>query len=114
MDCDFCNKKIDGIPFKCKHCHKSFCSAHRLPEDHECEFALKNYSQKSKKYFEEVIKDVKEEKKRQNRKKKAREKYYKKKYGIQEDSVPLEVDATRTIILILIVALALFLYFYFR
>lgn len=37
-DCEFpgCNKK-EALPFKCKYCGKSFCTAHRLPENHNCD-----------------------------------------------------------------------------
>jgi hypothetical protein len=34
--CDYCDKKIDGLPFHCRRCGKYFCSKHRLPEDHNC------------------------------------------------------------------------------
>lgn len=33
--CSFCNKK-ERMPFKCKFCGNSFCSDHRLPENHSC------------------------------------------------------------------------------
>ena len=34
--CTHCNKKIEGLPFKCKYCGRKFCENHRLPEDHGC------------------------------------------------------------------------------
>jgi len=31
-----CDKK-EALPFKCRYCTKSFCTTHRLPENHDCE-----------------------------------------------------------------------------
>jgi len=31
-----CERK-EALPFKCKYCGKSFCTKHRLPENHACE-----------------------------------------------------------------------------
>ena len=36
--CEFCGKRIDVLPFNCKYCEGTFCSKHRLPENHECSF----------------------------------------------------------------------------
>jgi len=38
--CNFegCAKKIAVIVGDCKFCQKKFCTQHRLPEDHDCEF----------------------------------------------------------------------------
>ncbi len=33
--CSLCDKE-DIMPYRCSYCEKSFCSAHRLPENHEC------------------------------------------------------------------------------
>ena len=33
--CQFCGKEV-YMPFKCKYCNGSFCSQHRLPENHNC------------------------------------------------------------------------------
>ena len=30
------------MPFKCRYCGKSFCSKHRIPENHECTFEFKD------------------------------------------------------------------------
>ena len=37
-ECEFsgCSKK-EALPFRCKYCGKSFCTQHRLPENHNCE-----------------------------------------------------------------------------
>jgi hypothetical protein len=34
--CYLCKKDIGYLPFKCRRCGRSFCSDHRLPEDHLC------------------------------------------------------------------------------
>ncbi|XGI83440.1 rhomboid family intramembrane serine protease [Halorutilales archaeon Cl-col2-1] len=34
--CDECGKEIDGIPYDCRLCGGTFCSEHRLPENHDC------------------------------------------------------------------------------
>lgn len=34
-DCSYCGEKI-SLPFKCKLCSLPHCSAHRLPENHNC------------------------------------------------------------------------------
>ncbi len=34
--CDKCGKET-SLPYSCGYCGKSFCSEHRLPENHECE-----------------------------------------------------------------------------
>lgn len=33
--CSICGF-VDPIPTKCRHCGKSLCDVHRLPENHEC------------------------------------------------------------------------------
>lgn len=33
--CDICGKR-ELLPFRCKYCGGTFCSEHRLPENHEC------------------------------------------------------------------------------
>lgn len=45
-DCDYCGETVD-IPFRCKFCGGTFCSAHRLPESHECE-GLGEYKRRSR------------------------------------------------------------------
>ena len=36
MLCEFCEKSINGLPFKCKRCSGIFCDEHHLPEAHKC------------------------------------------------------------------------------
>ncbi|NYZ78937.1 hypothetical protein H0N99_02210 [Candidatus Micrarchaeota archaeon] len=36
MECEYCHKVSDELPYKCKFCGGTFCSDHRLPENHEC------------------------------------------------------------------------------
>ena len=38
MSCKFdgCKRKIAPVMGDCKYCVSSFCSTHRLPEDHQC------------------------------------------------------------------------------
>jgi hypothetical protein len=40
--CDYCNEDIDYLPFTCRYCGKSYCKAHRIPENHSCTFEFKN------------------------------------------------------------------------
>ena len=35
MKCDRCRKEV-FLPFRCPYCGGSFCSEHRLPENHDC------------------------------------------------------------------------------
>ncbi|MDD4083276.1 MAG: AN1-type zinc finger domain-containing protein [Sphaerochaetaceae bacterium] len=35
-NCDKCKKTIDGLPYRCSKCGETFCSEHRLPENHNC------------------------------------------------------------------------------
>jgi len=35
VKCSFCYKEVD-LPFKCPYCGLTFCSDHRLPEQHNC------------------------------------------------------------------------------
>lgn len=37
MRCDLCDTE-EMIPFKCRYCQGAFCSAHRLPPNHNCVF----------------------------------------------------------------------------
>ena len=53
--CDYCGKKIDGLPFHCRRCNGYFCPKHRLPENHNCQKLkqgniFENLSSKKKKY----------------------------------------------------------------
>ncbi len=33
--CDYCGRE-SGMPYQCRHCGGTFCSEHRLPENHDC------------------------------------------------------------------------------
>lgn len=45
-ECDECGEQV-SMPFRCKFCEQSFCSEHRLPENHECE-GLREYKDRSR------------------------------------------------------------------
>jgi membrane associated rhomboid family serine protease len=32
-----CKESINYLPFKCKYCGRTFCTKHRLPENHDCD-----------------------------------------------------------------------------
>ncbi|MDG6995225.1 MAG: hypothetical protein JRN52_04805 [Nitrososphaerota archaeon] len=36
MECHFCGRGVEGLPFRCNYCGNSFCGEHRLPENHSC------------------------------------------------------------------------------
>lgn len=36
MECHFCGRVIEGLPFRCNYCGNAFCGEHRLPENHAC------------------------------------------------------------------------------
>ena len=40
--CFFCNSIINKIPYRCKNCGLTFCSKHRMPENHSCSYDLSN------------------------------------------------------------------------
>lgn len=40
-----CKKKANGLDIVCM-CGQKFCMAHRLPEDHGCQFDFKEYERK--------------------------------------------------------------------
>lgn len=42
VKCAFCKKETGYLPFHCKYCGNSFCSEHRLPENHNCTFEIPN------------------------------------------------------------------------
>jgi uncharacterized protein YkwD len=54
VDCDYCNKEIDGLPFKCKFCGSHFCSKHHIPEHHNCA-GLEEYNKKSHQRWKNVF-----------------------------------------------------------
>jgi hypothetical protein len=37
VKCNYCGKVINGLPWTCRRCEKTFCGEHRLPENHKCE-----------------------------------------------------------------------------
>ncbi len=37
VNCSYCNRPIEGLPYRCKYCGKVYCVEHHLPENHECE-----------------------------------------------------------------------------
>ncbi|MEJ2252234.1 MAG: zinc finger AN1 domain-containing stress-associated protein [Candidatus Lokiarchaeota archaeon] len=39
--CYYCGVNISQIPYRCSYCGMYFCSDHRLPENHKCNFELK-------------------------------------------------------------------------
>ncbi len=41
LKCHICNKKLGFNSFSCK-CDKVFCSKHRYPETHKCDFDFKS------------------------------------------------------------------------
>lgn len=36
LTCDICGEKM-ALPYRCRYCGGTFCSRHRLPENHSCE-----------------------------------------------------------------------------
>jgi hypothetical protein len=53
--CQFCKKEVD-IPFVCSYCGQSFCSEHRLPENHLCP-ALQKFKDGKWKDYKELKKN---------------------------------------------------------
>jgi len=39
--CYYCDEKIGDLSYKCKYCGMTFCRIHRIPENHDCPFDLK-------------------------------------------------------------------------
>lgn len=37
VNCSYCKRPIEGLPYRCKYCGKVYCVEHHLPENHECE-----------------------------------------------------------------------------
>ncbi|HII80583.1 MAG TPA: hypothetical protein HA261_09365 [Methanosarcina sp.] len=54
VNCDFCGKKINSLPFKCKFCGAYYCEDCRLPEAHNC-FGLKIYNIERERKFQEKV-----------------------------------------------------------
>ncbi|QLH09825.1 AN1-type zinc finger domain-containing protein [Candidatus Nitrosotenuis sp. DW1] len=50
VDCAYCGNETE-LPFECNYCKDSFCSEHRLPEEHRCvklsQIRAKRFGQKS-------------------------------------------------------------------
>lgn len=38
MKCKLCENNALKLIGECKYCKSSYCSQHRMPEDHQCEF----------------------------------------------------------------------------
>ncbi len=55
-ECRDCGKNLP-MPFKCKFCSDSFCSKHRLPENHECQ-GLEDYKEKKDEESDEITYDA--------------------------------------------------------
>lgn len=51
--CSFCGNAISKLPFICSYCGKTFCTDHRLPENHQCSFEVKKES------LEQITKETK-------------------------------------------------------
>ncbi|MDY6768575.1 MAG: rhomboid family intramembrane serine protease, partial [Candidatus Nanohaloarchaea archaeon] len=60
-ECSECGENV-SMPFRCKFCDESFCSRHRLPENHDCE-GLREYKDQSRKEGKVGYDVMKEEKK---------------------------------------------------
>jgi hypothetical protein len=54
VNCDFCGKGIDSLPFKCKFCKLYYCDDCRLPEAHNC-FGLEIYKRQEQRKFREKV-----------------------------------------------------------
>jgi AN1-type zinc finger protein 5/6 len=44
IKCEICKKKLGLTGIQCK-CGKHFCSLHRYPEEHNCDFDYKSFTQ---------------------------------------------------------------------
>lgn len=56
MNCEFCGKEIDHIPFQCEYCGRYYCDDHRLHENHYCTYALKKLEQEKSSSLKDKIK----------------------------------------------------------
>lgn len=61
LSCRICNKKLPIFVIKCK-CNKSYCSIHRYPDEHDCEYDYKIEFQKELTLKNKKIKVIKVEK----------------------------------------------------
>lgn len=53
-NCSFCNGVVNWR-YKCKYCGNKFCPEHRIPENHECSFALNQEKEPEKKTLKQEI-----------------------------------------------------------
>jgi hypothetical protein len=81
--CTFCKKETGYLPFHCKYCGNSFCSEHRLPENHNCTFEIQ---------FKKIDKNLREEPiiNKKIEEKKVKEFSLKPKLQFDDDSVVLK------------------------
>ncbi len=131
--CKICKKNTEGLPFKCKFCQDSFCTHHRLPENHNCvqlaEYkkqkiemqkkmgsALKNLNKKEYDYDNEWRQERNKFARLQEEKEsKARIKYFKKRFSGNYNPEEKEVDNTPIIVIMtmIIILIILFIIIYF-
>jgi hypothetical protein len=52
--CFFCGKGLEYLPYTCRYCGESYCSEHRLPENHYCK-GLKKWKRGELKEFKKKI-----------------------------------------------------------
>ena len=55
--CSKCGRYIRELPFKCHRCNQTFCSKHRLPEDHYCK-SLEKQNERNQERWQKVIKST--------------------------------------------------------
>ncbi len=108
--CEHCGEKINFLPFKCKYCGGSYCKEHRLPENHQCTFELKNIpsitsnlreAPAKKGYSRGTSRSFKKYMKRQDKQKQKTIKLYK------NDNVKRLQNNTTTYLLITIVVMSI-------
>jgi len=46
--CEYCGDDLGYLPFKCRHCNGSFCSKHRLSENHDCTLEFPQIAKKTR------------------------------------------------------------------
>jgi hypothetical protein len=56
-NCDYCKKKINGLPHTCRYCGKIHCPDHLLPENHDCK-GLKEYSSKNSERWKKNVSEI--------------------------------------------------------
>jgi len=55
--CGYCGRRIKELPYKCHRCNKTFCSKHRLPENHKCK-PLEESKKHNQERWSKTIKNV--------------------------------------------------------